>query len=189
MAATPASAADKGRGGSVVSAAGGAIRLSLRLADTLLAEFCQEHRTPLLERGDLSPELFKLPVDARQFGPRLPLPEVPLTTSGADQFLDLTAEQPQPRVPVHRSRTVLQLARPDRRDDFVLRQPELRPSRLVAQRRALAPPFIAVQLHNRSLSRRAAPASRRSRVYRRLPMASSSKRSPITDTPGRGSRS
>jgi len=44
---------------------------------------------------------------------------------------------------------VLQLARADRRDYLVLRQPELRSSRLVAQRRALARPFIAVQLHNR----------------------------------------
>jgi hypothetical protein len=142
----------------------------------LFAELGQERGPPLLERGDLSPVLFQLAVDLLQLGPRLPFPEVPLTMPAADQILDLTAEQPQLRVSVHRSRPVLQLARADRRDDLVLCKPELRPSRLVAQRRALATPFIAVQLHNRSLSTRAAPASPRSRVYRRPPEASSNRR-------------
>ena len=40
---------------------------------------------------------------------------------GADQILDLTAEQPQPRAPVHLGAPVLQLARADRRDDLILR--------------------------------------------------------------------
>jgi len=47
--------------------------------------------------------------------------EVLLTTLGPDQILDLAAEQPQPRVPVHRGSPVLELARADRRDDLVLR--------------------------------------------------------------------
>jgi hypothetical protein len=51
---------------------------------------------------------------------------------GADERLDLAAEQPQPRVPVHRGLPVLELARPDRRDDLVLGQAELRSCRLVA---------------------------------------------------------
>jgi hypothetical protein len=45
--------------------------------------------------------LLKLPVDLLQLSPRLPFLQVPLTVPGADEFLDLTAEQPQPRVPVH----------------------------------------------------------------------------------------
>jgi hypothetical protein len=48
----------------------------------LFAEFGQEHRTPLLECGDLSPELFQLLVDARQLGPGLPFPEVRVTVPG-----------------------------------------------------------------------------------------------------------
>src|SRR6266849_1931489 len=148
-------------------------------SSALLGQFGKERGPPFLECRELGPELFQLAVDPLQLGPRLPFPEVSLTMPGADQILDLTAEQPQPRVPVHRGAPVLQLARADRRDDLVLRQPELRSSRLVAQRRALASPFIAVQLHDRSLSRRAAAASRRLRLYRGPPEASSSRRSPI----------
>jgi hypothetical protein len=49
-----------------------------------------------------------------------------------DESLDLAAQQPQPRVSVHRGLPVLELARTDRRDDLVLRQAELRSRRLVA---------------------------------------------------------
>jgi hypothetical protein len=94
---------------------------STRLPGTLLTEIGKEHGPPLLERGDLTPELFQLAVDARQLGPRLPFPEVSLTVPGADEILNLTAEQPQPRVPVHRAGPVLELARADRRDDLLLR--------------------------------------------------------------------
>jgi hypothetical protein len=87
-----------------------------------LSEFGQERGPPFLERGELGPELFQLAVDPLQLGPRLPFPEVSLTMPGADQILDLAAEQPQPRVPVHRGGPVLELARADRRDDLVLRR-------------------------------------------------------------------
>lgn len=65
----------------------------------MLAEFGQEHRPLLLEGHDLSPELLQLTVDALQFGPRMPFPEVSLTMPGADELLDLPAEQPQPWIP------------------------------------------------------------------------------------------
>src|SRR6266568_1964540 len=97
------------------------LRCSTRLPDISLTEVGKEHGPPLLERGDLTPELFQLAVDARQLGPRLPFPEVSLTVPGADEILDLTAEQPQPRVPVHRAGPVLELAGTDRRDDLLLR--------------------------------------------------------------------
>ncbi|HEX9624334.1 MAG TPA: hypothetical protein VF979_08160 [Streptosporangiaceae bacterium] len=69
----------------------------------VLTEFGEEQRPPLLERGELSPELFQLAVDSRQLGPRLTFPEVSLTMPRADKILDLTAEQPQPRIPVYRA--------------------------------------------------------------------------------------
>jgi hypothetical protein len=40
---------------------------------------------------------------------------------GPDQIIDLAAEQPQPRVPVHRGGPILELACVDRREDLVLR--------------------------------------------------------------------
>jgi hypothetical protein len=89
----------------------------------LLTEFGHEHRTPLLVRRDLSPELFQFAVDALQLGPGLPFPEVSLAMPGADQFFDLPAEQPQPRISVYLTGPVLELARTNRRDDLVLRQP------------------------------------------------------------------
>jgi hypothetical protein len=63
----------------------------------LLGEFGKERGPSFLERREPDPELFQLAVDALQLGPGLPFPEVPLTMSGADQILDLTAEQPRPR--------------------------------------------------------------------------------------------
>ena len=87
----------------------------------LLGEFGKERGPPFLKRRELGPELFQLAVDPLQLGPRLLFPEVSLTMPGADQILDLAAEQPQPRVPVHRGAPVLQLARADRRDDLILR--------------------------------------------------------------------
>jgi hypothetical protein len=151
---------------------------------TLPGEFGNKCRPPFLEGGELSPELFQLPVDLRQFGPRLPLPQASLTSLGPDQVLDLAAEQSQPRVPVHRGGPVLELARVDRREDLLLRQPVLRASRLVAQRRALTSPFFGAEflaghyLPGQNLS------GRSSRVYR--PM-SSLRRAPITAMSGRGS--
>jgi len=87
----------------------------------LLGEFGKERGPPFLKGRELGPELFQLAVDPLQLGPRLLFPEVSLTMPGADQILDLTAEQPQPRAPVHLGAPVLQLARADRRDDLILR--------------------------------------------------------------------
>src|SRR5580693_5615193 len=80
-------------------------------SSALLGEFGKERGPPFLKRRELGPELLQLAVDPLQLGPRLPFPEVSLTTPCADEILDLTAEQPQPRVPVHRGGPVLQLAR------------------------------------------------------------------------------
>jgi len=79
-----------------------------------------------------------LAVDLRHFGLRLPLSQVTVTTTGSDRVFDLAAQQP-PWVAVHRRGPVLELARVDCRVDLLLRQPVLRASSLVAQRRALAP--------------------------------------------------
>ena len=71
-------------------------------------------------------------------------PHVPacIRTSSACRALTppilLRSPQSQPWVPLHRAEAILQLAGVDRRDDLILRQPELRASGLVAQRRALA---------------------------------------------------
>jgi hypothetical protein len=56
------------------------------------------------------------------------------------------------RIPVHRGGPVLQRARVDRCEDLILRQPVFRASGLVAQRRALASPFVTVGVHDRPLS-------------------------------------
>jgi len=109
-------------------------------------------RPPFSEGGELSTQLFQLAVDPRQLGPRLLFPQVALAMQGPGEILDLAAEQPQPRVPVHRGGPVLQLARLDRREDLILRQAVLLASRLVAQRRALASPFSIVEVHVRPLS-------------------------------------
>ena len=81
----------------------------------MLGEFGQERGPPFLECRELGAELFQFAVDPLQLGPRLLFPEVSLTMADADQVLDLTAEQPQSRVPVHRGAPVLELARADRR--------------------------------------------------------------------------
>src|SRR6266568_1338541 len=120
-------------------------------AGALLAEFGKEHGPPFLEGGELSPEALQLAVDPRQLGPRLLFPQAALTVQGPGEILDLAAEQPQPRVPVHRRGPVLQLARVDRREELILRQAVLLASRLVAQRRALASPFSIVEVHVRPL--------------------------------------
>ena len=57
-------------------------------------EVGKERNPPFLERGELSPELFQLAVDVRQFRSRLPFPEVLLTLPAPHEFLDLAAEQP-----------------------------------------------------------------------------------------------
>lgn len=58
-----------------------------------------------------------------------------------DQHLNLTSKEPQERVPVGRVAAELELAGTDPLDDLVLRQPELLPRCLVAERRALALPL------------------------------------------------
>ena len=87
----------------------------------MLAELGKERGPPFLKRRELGPELFQLAVDPLKLGPCLLFSQVSLTMPGADQILDLAAEQPQPRVPVYRGAPVLELARADRRDDLVLR--------------------------------------------------------------------
>ena len=62
---------------------------SIGRRSALLGQFGKERGPPFLECRDLGPELLQLAVDALQLGPRLLFPEVPLTMSGADQFLDL----------------------------------------------------------------------------------------------------
>ena len=119
---------------------------------TLLGESGKERGPPFLECGELSPELFQLAVDLWQFGPRLPFLQVSITMTGPDQILDLAAEQPPPWVPVHRGGPILQLACVDRREDLILREPILRASRLIAQRRALTSPFFDTEFHRRRLS-------------------------------------
>src|SRR6516165_6898245 len=69
---------------------------------SLPGEFGEERCLPFLEGGELYPELLQLAVGLRQFGPRLPLSQVTVTIPGPDQVLDLAAQQPQPRVAVHR---------------------------------------------------------------------------------------
>lgn len=54
-------------------------------------QFGQERR-PLLEGGELGLELLRRAVDLRQLGPRLPFPQVTVTTPGRDRVLDLAAE-------------------------------------------------------------------------------------------------
>jgi hypothetical protein len=90
-------------------------------SSALLGEFGKERDPPFLKGRELGPELPQLAVDPLELGPRLLSAEVSLTVPGADQILDLTAEQPQPRAPVHLGAPVLELACADRRDDLVLR--------------------------------------------------------------------
>jgi hypothetical protein len=91
-------------------------------AESWLTKFREEHGPPFLEGGELSPELFQLAVDPCQFGPYLPFPQVLLTVQGLGEIFDLGAEQPQPRVSVHRGGPILERARIDRREDLILRQ-------------------------------------------------------------------
>jgi hypothetical protein len=90
-------------------------------SSALLGEFGKELCPSFLKLLDPGPELSKLALDALELGLRLLFPEVSLTMPGPDQILDLTAEQPWPRVPVRRGGPVLELARVDRRDDLLLR--------------------------------------------------------------------
>ncbi len=55
--------------------------------------------------GELSTQLFQLAVDPRQLGPRMLFPQLGLAMQVPGEILDLAAEQPQPRVPAHPSRT------------------------------------------------------------------------------------
>ena len=73
----------------------------------LLAELGKDRGPHFLESGDLGMQLFQLAVDPRQLGPRLLFPQVALAMQGPGEILDLAAEQPQPRVPVHRGGLVL----------------------------------------------------------------------------------
>ena len=67
----------------------------------------KERGPPFPEGREPSPELFQLAVDPCQLGPRLLFPQVALAMQGPGEILDLAAEQPQPRVPVHRGGPVL----------------------------------------------------------------------------------
>ena len=67
----------------------------------------KERGPPFPEGGELSTQLFQLAVDPRQLGPRLLFPQVALAMQAPGEILDLGAEQPQPRVPVHRGGPVL----------------------------------------------------------------------------------
>jgi hypothetical protein len=67
----------------------------------------KERGPPFPEGGELSTQLFQLAVDPRQLGSRLLFPQVALAMQGPGEILDLAAEQPQPRVPVHRGGPVL----------------------------------------------------------------------------------
>src|SRR5260370_14557756 len=108
----------------------------------LLYEIGAELGSPLLEFGQLGPQPPDLAVDARQLGPGLLFADVTVAVPGPGEGLDLAAEQSEPRVPVHVRLAVLQRARVDRVVDLVLGQPELLAGGLVAQRRALALPFV-----------------------------------------------
>ena len=88
----------------------------------MLTEPGQERGPPFLEGGELGPELFQLAVDPCQFSPCPLFPQVGLTMQSLGEIFDLVAEQPQPRVSVHRGGAVLQLARVDRRVDLILGQ-------------------------------------------------------------------
>jgi hypothetical protein len=78
----------------------------------MLGEFGKERSPSVLECPDLGPELFQLAVDALQLGPRLLFSEVSLTMLGADQLLDLTAEQPQPPAFGRRSGQMISVPQP-----------------------------------------------------------------------------
>jgi hypothetical protein len=65
----------------------------------VLVKLRKECGSPFLECGELRPELFQLAIDARRLGASLLLPEVPFTELCLHEFLDLAAEQSQPRVP------------------------------------------------------------------------------------------
>ena len=108
----------------------------------LLSEIGAELGSPLLEFGQLGPQAPDLAVDARQLRPGLLFADVTVAVPGPGEGLDLAAEQSQPRVPVHMGLAVLQRARVDRVVDLVPGQPELLAGGLVAQRRALALPFV-----------------------------------------------
>ena len=64
-----------------------------------------------------------------------------------DQGFDLAAEKAQERIPVDRPFAELQPAGPDCVDDIILRQPELLPCRLVAERRSFPLPLGCELVH------------------------------------------
>ena len=76
----------------------------------------------------------QLAVDERELRLRLLVLQVLIPVLFRDQRLDLTSKKPQEGGPVDGVAAVLELAGPDRLDDLILRQPELRSCRLVAER-------------------------------------------------------
>jgi len=79
----------------------------------------------VLQRCELSTYLLQLPGDTRQLGFRLPLPVLAVVVRPSDQVFNLPAQESQPGAPVDRADPVLELAGVDRREDLVLREPEL----------------------------------------------------------------
>src|SRR5258708_28388284 len=87
----------------------------------LFAELGKECGPPFPEGGELSTQLLQFAVDPHQLGPRLLFPQVALAMQGPGEIFDLAAEQPQPRVPVHRGWPGLSLAPGARREDLIFR--------------------------------------------------------------------
>ena len=85
--------------------------------------------------------LDRVTVDARKLRPCLLILQMLIAVLFANQRLDLSTEEPQPRVPMRGADLIAELASADRRDDLVLRERELLARRFVAERRAFALPL------------------------------------------------
>ena len=115
-----------------------------------LAEIGYQLCLPLFQDSDLRFQPFQLAVDASQLSLGPQALQVMAAVLLPDQRFHLATQEPQPRVAVHRSHAVVELAGPDRLDDLVLCQPELLARRLVAERRALALPLGTQIVHRLS---------------------------------------
>ena len=100
-------------------------RLLSRTPGARIDVLAPEWVAPVARRMAEVAEVIAVPLrhKALQLGSRLPFPEVSLTMPGADQSLDLdlTPEEPQPRIAVYVGGSVLELPRANRRDDLILR--------------------------------------------------------------------
>jgi hypothetical protein len=65
----------------------------------------------LLQRSDLSSELLQVAVDPRQFGPRAPLPMVPIVVGAVHWLLDLAPQEPEPGIAVNEADSVPSVSR------------------------------------------------------------------------------